>query len=161
MNIFDIFFCLGWIITNTQNNNNGFSGRFSFFNFSVFPDYYRNPHRRGGDGGDRPEDAQILPFWKYGQPHESYRNYWWKGKNKCLRIYLSVSQGFCLFHTSGTLLPASFTWTYVCIELSFTNSFSASYKHEEAENHFLTTPPGLYTASHILYLTTFVWQNNI
>lgn len=33
------------------------------------PDYNWYPHRRSGDGGDWSEDAKILPFWKYGQPH--------------------------------------------------------------------------------------------
>lgn len=55
------------------------------------PDHHWDPHRGGRDWGDWPEDAQILPFWKHSQPHESYRNHGWKGENKCVWVYLPVS----------------------------------------------------------------------
>lgn len=71
------------------------------FHSPFSPDYYWDPHRGSGDWGDWTEDAQILPFWKYGQPHKSYRDDWRKGKNKCLRIYLPVRrrQSKCINRT--------------------------------------------------------------
>lgn len=88
----DDVFCLLDFTSNWHTVESQWSTqRVSFFCDSFFPDYNWDPHRWSGDGGDWPKDAKILSFWKHSQSHKSYRNHWWKGKNKCLRIHLQVT----------------------------------------------------------------------
>lgn len=58
--------------------------------YCVPPDHHWDPHRGGGDGGDRPEDASILPLRKHGQPHQPHRNDRWKGPDQRLGVHLPV-----------------------------------------------------------------------
>lgn len=63
-----------------------------FLECFIFPDHHRDPHWGSGDGGDRAEDASILPFRKHGQSHQSHRNDWWKGQDKRVGVHLPVTR---------------------------------------------------------------------
>jgi len=58
--------------------------------FFVSKDNNRNPYWWGSHRCHRPKDATLLSLWKYCQPNKQNRNYWRKGKDQCLWIYLQV-----------------------------------------------------------------------
>lgn len=78
----------------------------------IFPDHHRDPHRGSGDGGDRPEDASILPLRKHGQPHQSHGNDWREGQNKRLGVHLPVSTSSSSVHARVPNRPKR--WEMLC-----------------------------------------------
>lgn len=66
--------------------------RFSFHsvNFLFSSDHHWHPYWRGGDGGDRSEDASLLPVRQHGEPDKPHRDHGREREDKHVRVHVQV-----------------------------------------------------------------------